>query len=265
MRYFNLLFCLLSVLISCQEVANQSFVNGIPTLVIEGKITNKPGPYLVRINLSTDFDSEEANRPVSDASVRIFDNLGNLDTLTLVEPGIFQTSSIQGAINVNYTLEVNYEEIIYAASSLLGPIGTIDSLVSTYRPETITIDDGYYVSLYGQNSVANQINYYRWIVYKNGEVFNGRDFLFVFSDEFVTEINDLEFIIPFEIGDSATWEMESLDKDVYDYFIHLNGIINNDGFVSRSNYTNPPSNFTPTVLGVFQASAVGTQSIIIAE
>lgn len=251
------------MLVNCQEVTDLNFSDAAPELVIEGKVTNKPGPYFVKISLSNGFNDLNTSDPISEAIVKISDDLGNEEILVSSEPGIFQTTSIQGTIGVNYYLEVLYDDITYKASSFLGTVGKIDSLVSTFRPANGFREEGYYVSMYAQKSIDNQINYYRWLLYRDDQVFNGRDYLFVSSDEFAVDLRGVEFISEFELGDNVTVEMESLTKEAYDYFLQLNIILNSDGVTNRSRYTNPPSNFTPLLLGIFQASAVNTESIVI--
>lgn len=250
---------------ACQETLTIDLPVAPPALVIEGKITDQPGPYTVKLHLSGPFDEPSENHSISEATVRISDDQGNEEELTLIKPGEFQTSTIQGAIGVTYTLEVTFEGTTHVATSYLGPIGEIDSLVSDYNEESAIKNAGYYVTLFAQKSIADQVGYYKWRLFKNDSLFNGREFLYVDSDEISAIVEGLEFDYPYDLGDTAKCEMESLTKEAFDYYIQLNAILNNDGFISKSRNINPPTNFTPSAIGLFQTSAVSSAEIVIKE
>lgn len=248
---------------SCQEVSTLDVSDAPPQLVIEGKITDQPGPYTVKLHLSTSFEEPVDKNLIENAQIRIFDDQGSEEILSQSAPGIFQTATLQGVVGANYTLEVTYENVTYTATSYLGPVGEIDSLISTFNQESTIKDDGYYVSLFAQKSSEEEVNYYRWRLFKNDSLFNGRSFLYVDSDEFGATLEGIEFDYAFDIGDTVKCEMESLTKEAYNYYVQLNSILNNDAIVNKSRYFNPPTNFTPTTLGIFQTSAVSTKEIIV--
>lgn len=251
------------ILLSCQEASTLDFVDTPPALVIEGKITDQQGPYTVKLHLSSSFDEDIDRNAVENAQVVLSDDLGNEEILSQTEPGIFQTTTIQGTIGVNYTLEVTYNNVTYAASSYLAPVVKIDSLVSSFYEESLIRDEGYYVALYAQKGAENEINYYRWHLFKNDSLLNGREFLYVDSDEFRATLEGLEFGYAFGPGDTVKCEMESLSLEAYNYFIQLNTILNNDGVINKSRNINPPTNFSPKAVGIFQTSAVSTKEVII--
>lgn len=76
-------------------------------LVIDGKITDKPGPYTVRISRSTEVNNPDF-KPVSDCEVVIYDNDGNTELMGLADEGIYQSAAegIQGRIGKKYRIEV---------------------------------------------------------------------------------------------------------------------------------------------------------------
>lgn len=257
----------LSILLAtaCEEATTLDFPEEPPTLVIEGKITNQPGPYLVKVGLSSPFSDSIKNIPITDAQIHLSDDLGNREHLQLYQPGIYRTDAIQGKIGRTYTLEVEYKGQMYTASSFLGPVGRIDSIVQTFRKESLLWEEGYHASLYQQKSIQNKVNYYRWHILKNDSLFRGRNYFYVDSDEFVATLKGLEFDYPFSPGDTVKCESESLTKEVFDYYIQLNVIINGDGFINKFRHINPPTNFSPPILGVFQASAIQTKQLIITK
>lgn len=255
----------LVLMVACEEATMIDFPESPPVLVIESKITNRPGPYLVKINLSSSFSDSVNNVPVTDAQIHLSDDLGKREKLTLFQPGIYRSDAIQGEVGRTYTLEVDYHGQMYTASSFLGPVGNIDSIVQIFRPESLLRKEGYYTSIYQQKSSEDQVNYYRWHILKNDSLFRGRNYFYVDSDEFVATLKGLEFDYPFSPGDTARCEAESLTKEVFDYYVQLNVIINGDGFINKFRHINPPTNFSPPVLGIFQASAVQSKQLVITK
>ncbi|MFM7328615.1 MAG: DUF4249 family protein, partial [Bacteroidota bacterium] len=78
-------------------------------LVIDGMITNEPGSYVVKISTSFDIDSKvnlRAEAAVQD--MRIIDDLGNQEILTLARPGEYHTvtDGFRGVIGRAYKLRV---------------------------------------------------------------------------------------------------------------------------------------------------------------
>lgn len=81
----------------------------LDTIVINGSITNEPGPYRVSINVAFDLNSEEGFRnPVSAKRVIISDNTGASEELKESRQGVYLTSAngIQGVVGRTYTLRV---------------------------------------------------------------------------------------------------------------------------------------------------------------
>ena len=79
------------------------------SMVVDGFISDQPGPYTV--NVSTSFDPESANKvktAVTRLNIQLSDNLGNKETLSEVSPGNYQTSpdGIRGVTGRAYTLTI---------------------------------------------------------------------------------------------------------------------------------------------------------------
>ncbi len=76
-------------------------------IVIDGKISNEPGPYTVKLSYSSELQNPQFNG-ISGATVIIEDNEGNAETLTEVSFGVYQTAEngIQGVIGRSYKVSV---------------------------------------------------------------------------------------------------------------------------------------------------------------
>jgi len=93
-------------LCSCKKEVNLNLDNAGPHIVIQGEITDAAGPYMVKINQSVSFKSENTFPAVSGASIKISDNEGHTDSLTESSPGVYITHSLQGKPGNTYTMTV---------------------------------------------------------------------------------------------------------------------------------------------------------------
>lgn len=77
-------------------------------LVIDGMITNGPGPYLIRLQTSTSISSPSI-KPLSGAEVFITDDLGNIEFFHESEKGLYTNTSsdFKGEIGRSYQLTVS--------------------------------------------------------------------------------------------------------------------------------------------------------------
>jgi len=76
-------------------------------LVVDGSLSNEPGPYIIKLSKSLNIEIPEY-KPLSNYEVIISDNLGNSEVLKEIEKGIYQTSAdgIQGIIGRSYKLMI---------------------------------------------------------------------------------------------------------------------------------------------------------------
>ncbi len=169
------MFLSLFFTVSCIEefdiVVKEDYEN---RLVIEGKITNLPGPYTVKLSISGSINETEFI-PVSSAIVKIIDSDGNSETLSEIEDGVYQTAEngIRGMVGRSYKLFVktsNEKQYESRFEELLAPVG-IESLTANlespyaknlYNTDPNTDhDDGYQFYVTTASSDKDK-NYYYW-------------------------------------------------------------------------------------------------------
>src|SRR5687767_11704749 len=108
---------------SCEKEIVVSLNTTDPEIVIDGNITNEPGPYTVKISRTVNFPEPNSFPPVGSALVVISDNSGVTDTLTEASPGLYRTSILTGVPGRTYNLEVVAEgKSYYAASTMPQPV-----------------------------------------------------------------------------------------------------------------------------------------------
>ncbi|MEQ8474737.1 MAG: DUF4249 domain-containing protein [Fulvivirga sp.] len=122
MRRF-LLFLSLSSLILFINACIDEIKIGIPSnadhLVVDGLITDLPGPYTVTLSYSNGY-FEPFNPTIADfnikdlvqkAKVSVIDNMGNEETFEEISPGVYQSSAdgIRGQVGTSYILKIELE------------------------------------------------------------------------------------------------------------------------------------------------------------
>jgi len=243
---------------SCQQVIDIELNDKDAAIVIEGNITDQPGPYTVSISKTVNFSDPNTFPGVSGAFVVMYDNVGNIDTLTETTAGTYVTSSIQGMPGRTYTLSVTSEGKTYTANSTMPQAITLDSLV--------LVQSGgfggspYYVIPQWQDPLGTG-NYYRNIEYVNGERVGAFLYDDAFADGLVNGQPLLNFTTVLEPGDSVRVEFSCIDAAAYLYFYSMEQTANNNTAAPA----NPESNFDNDALGYFNAHTFSEKTVVIPQ
>jgi len=131
MQIRNLFYCALVIIFSgCIELFNPQLNDYLEIPVVDGGITNEPGPYTVKLSKSSSVYNPEFD-PISGAIVIISDDLNFEEALVEVKPGVYSTDAagIRGEVGRKYRVTVEMDGKIYQSSfeELLEPVG-IDSV-----------------------------------------------------------------------------------------------------------------------------------------
>lgn len=246
---------------SCQEVVDIDLNTTDPQIVVEGIVTDAPGPYTVRITKTVNFDELNEYPAVSGAFVTLSD--GSLtDTLTEATPGRYQTVRLlQGIPGRTYQLRiVTADGQTFAATSTMPAQVLFDSLEQSsisapgQGPTTVV------VPVY--RDPVGTGNYYRFVQWKN--------------DTLLTDINVRDdrnndglrvtqpiFSLSTELepGDVLRLEFQTIDRPTYKYFIALGG--SGGGPNNESVPGNPDNNFGGACLGYFSAHTVQQRVLVV--
>lgn len=256
---------LLLFLSACQDVIEVPLDNTNPRLMVEGTVTNASGPYYVTLSETGDFYSTAPAPKVTNAVVTISDDAGNSEVLTHLadKPGTYATSNLQGVVGRTYYLTVVHKGQTYQSESKLQPVTNIDKLEVRFVKESVTKEEGYYIYFFAKEP-QGETNYYRFMIYENDSLYNSINDLLITNDDFIKgDIENLELGYPFQLNDVVRLEMHSITKEVYDYYLGIINVYNNDGGLFSPPPVNPPSNISNGALGVFRASAVVSQTVTI--
>jgi hypothetical protein len=256
---------LLSALLffSCQKVVTLKLTNAPPQLVIQGEVTDQPGPYTVTIGNSVNFYADNTFPAVSGACVKSSDNTGFTDSLTETSPGVYATHTLQGFPGNTYTLTATVNDTTYSAVSTMPQPVPLDSV-------TFTSSKGRFGNNQQITAIANFqdpagiANYYRFVEYINGVQFT-KD-VFVFDDRLsdgryinFNLRNDSSYL---DVGDQLRVDMYCVDANDYNYFFQLSRATSTGAFNTTASPANPTTNLTNGAYGYFSAHTVSSKTVI---
>lgn len=258
----QIMFLIFITFCSCKKVVSLKLDSTSPKLVIEGNITDRPFPDTVFISRTVDFYADNVFPAVTGANVIVSDNIGNLDTLTEITPGVYITQTLRGKEGNTYYLTANVNDTIYTASSTMPQAARFDS-VALYSDKDF--GKAQITPVVNFQDSAGIANYYRFDMYINGIQFT-KDF-FVFDDR----LSDGRYIqyqmtldsAYLQAGDTLKIHMYCVDKNDYTYFNDLSQSLPTGAFNSDASPANPPSNISNGALGYFSAHTVRSKSLIV--
>ncbi|HEY4288354.1 MAG TPA: DUF4249 domain-containing protein [Puia sp.] len=260
MRFVFALLVVVIGLAACQKVVNLNLKNASGKYVIEGNVTNLPGPYQVTIGKTGEVTSDYSFTGVSGAVVTIRDNTGNGEALLEVQPGLYQTKSLQGVEGRTYSLSISVGGNTFTSSSVM--------------PHPVNLDSLYIVDVYNFSKMVKAVvpvftdpvgqgNSYRF-----NEMINGvlDKTLFYSNDDFSDgRTSTFNLLRPdpdstLHVKDNVSVEMQCIDKEVYKYWYSVDQSSTGDGGNTASN---PVTNITGGALGYFSAHTSQTKSILV--
>ncbi len=259
-KFLNIAFLLslLAAFSACKKVINVNLNSTNPLYVVQGNVTNQPGPYVVNITKSINFDQDNVFPTVSGAIVVITDiTAGQVDTLAEATPGNYNTHIITGIPGHTYKLYVNAANNIFTASSTMPALVTLDSLYT--QPSPFGGNHPQLVPKYTDPTLVGvNYHYYHFMEYKNdtesSNVLVRNDALI--NGQVIKQPIGGDGLSP---GDSVALYMECIDSGVYVYYSTLNQTNNQNSATPA----NPLTNLTGGALGYFSAHTSSFRSLIV--
>ncbi len=274
----------LFVMGGCEDAIDLDTETGPRLLVVDGWITNQPGPQIITLTWSKGYFDNGPASPVFNAEVVVTDDEGNTYPFTFVRNKLYYQwtppvdTMRMGRVGHGYALRIRHEGEEYVATNQIKPVPAIDSLV--YREEKFPIkpqkgpQEGYLAEFFARDFPGIGDTY--WIKpFKNGKP-NGNEpanISLAFDGAFSagSPSDGLIFILPlrqsitvnglFEAEDKAGVELHSLTPETYYFLIQVRQESANGGIfaVPPANIPTNVRNVNPTgknALGFFGASAV---------
>jgi len=245
---------------SCQKVISLKLNNAAPQLVIEGNLTDQFGVQYVTITRSVPFTSPNVVPTVGGAIVTMSDSNGNVYNFSQISAGLYSFYPISGVAGQTYKLTVTTGGKTYTASSTMPYPVNLDSLSAKINVfgksdlRTITVN---------YQDPPDTANQYRFVLYVNsqqsGTIFTNDD---SFTNGRYVREDLVQNSVDIHAGDTATVEMQCVDRNIYEYWFSLSQQQNN-GPGGGTTPSNPPSNFNNNALGYFSAHTTQTKKIVV--
>lgn len=259
---------------SCQEEVSLPLatIDGVVP-VIEATWSDVPFYNEVRVTLAQNYFDPSDVTVIDDALVSIL-----IEGTTINIPFYFNddTQSFKpvresntAIVGETYVLQVFWEGNYYTSKGVMLAPPTVDSLTYSYQEERLFRDEGYYIKVYGKIPFEED-NYYRIRIIENDTLRNDREDYLLFDDTFGLKFFEegLELNYAFQNKDKVRLELYRMNKDIYDYFTELVGVLFNDGGLFSPPPQNPDTNIIVRegegdVLGYFMVTPILTETVFI--
>jgi hypothetical protein len=248
------------VLMGCEKVINLDLKDATGKYVIEGNVTNLPGPYTVMISQTGKVSEDYVFNGVSHAAVVVGDNAGNSETLTEKAQGIYQTATLTGMEGRTYYLSIILGDKHFTASSVMPYRVPLDSL---YIEEVFNWSKTVKAVVPVFTDPIGKGNSYRFNQYING---NLDKTLYYQNDDFTDGKESTWSLLrpdpdsTLHLNDQVDVEMQCIDSAAYKYWYSMDqsSLGNGNGLAA-----NPVTNILGGALGYFSAHTSQTRSIIV--
>lgn len=262
---FIILFLLFGTM-ACEEVVEIDLEDSEPRLVIEASLVwdihQIQNPLFIRLSTTAPYFDEEIP-PAENAEVRVFDSAGNEYVFDEIETGLFKNDGFAPEADMEYELEVIYQDEVYRAT---------ESLVSTSEIESIEQDNnggftGEEIELKAfYTDPEGKGNYYLFRFFHEEELS-----IQIFDDELIDGNRTFAFFSDDELdaGDKVTFELQGISEGFYEYLFILRSQAGSGGgpfqtqpTIVRGNIINTtsPENFA---FGYFRLSERDVESYVI--
>ena len=159
-------------------------------LVVDGQITDAPGPYTVALSLSSDLDRIEY-KPLENAVVKIVEESGESETLVEINPGEYQTIDLQGTAGKSYklsieTIEGNTYESSYQLLRAAPAISEVYAEVENKYFVDINAEAAGYQFYVDSEPVGDDATYLMWLTEATFRYEANAPIEFTFVDRVVT-------------------------------------------------------------------------------
>jgi len=223
---FKILGLMLLIVFACTDVIEVDVPVAPTRLVVEASIDWEKGTLgnqqSIKLSMSQPFFGNSTNTEVTNASVKIINNVSNAEFTFLHQSnGIYTNTNFIPVLNNSYTLEINYDGETYLATETMTPVVDIDEV--RQAREGGFDDDALEVDIFF-NDPPNEENFYLFRFEEEGDLlpellaipdeFTDGNRMMVFFEKLEDEDIGQE---EFEVGDIANIEFYGISKQYFNY------------------------------------------------
>lgn len=238
---------------SCEKVIDVDLNSADPQMVFEANLGAGDDSLWFSLTQTADYFDSNPNPVVDGATIDFTDGFGITWRAKGMGNGKYLVYGMNSRVEQNYSVRVDVQGQITEAESFMPPTVLLDSITFEYFPASDFGDASYTINLAFQDP-PDTANYYQVVIKANGEV---KGDMVVFSDKFNqgAYLNLPLFGYEIESGDIVEVELQSIDKDVYQYLLTLASIVSQTGPPGIA-----PGNPTTNLKGDIQLGYFGTYS-----
>lgn len=160
-------YCLIFLCSACiDRITFETEVPSAYPVVIDGYISDQPGPYTIKVSKSFDIESKlSIKTPISVKRLTISDDAGNSEDLKSIAEGEYQTNpfGIQGVVGRTYKIRVELLDgrIFESKPDKMLPAGSVDDVYFQYREQVNSEQETEYgFDILFNSSAGTQDDYY---------------------------------------------------------------------------------------------------------
>lgn len=237
---------------ACQKVIDVDLNDADKKMIIEANFNATDSVVTVKVSYTSSFFDTYVPSTVDDAVVSITDGNGNTLAIPSIGTGQYTLENYIPTEGMTYTINVSHDGVTYSAQSELKPALTMEVPRTEFFELGFFGEDGGYLVFFKFQDPQGIGNYYNVITTANDTIYNKANEL-VLGDDELTDGNLVErpvFFGYYEVGDTVSFELQAINKKVYDYYVELQTIA---GGQSSAAPANPTYFWSNKALGYFSA------------
>lgn len=161
-----LTFVLSLIMIQCVSKYDPKITENTPKLVVDGLITDQPGPYQIRLQYSYPYTNQMSVSTIGGATVEISDDKGITEKLIDRGQGLYETAAngIRGEVGRKYTISIKTPEgkKYVSQPELLKPVAEFGRVYTEFQAtQSPTLRGQFNVFLDVKDSETPN-DFYRW-------------------------------------------------------------------------------------------------------
>jgi hypothetical protein len=129
---------------ACVDKINFNVPPAQSLTVVEGMITDAPGPYTIKVSKSLSLTADSSFRdPIEKAKIKLHDDDGNVEDFSEAAPGVYVTGGIiQGRVGHVYYIAIETQDgkIFRSEPDRINPVGEIEQIRYEYEARTAEVN-----------------------------------------------------------------------------------------------------------------------------
>jgi Domain of unknown function (DUF4249) len=159
-------FAVSLLMVQCVSKYDPKITENTPKLVVDGLITDQPGPYQIRLQYSYPYTNQTSVRTIGGATVEISDDKGTTEKLIDRGQGLYETAAngIRGEVGRKYTISIKTPEgkKYVSQPELLKPVAEFGRVYTEFQETSSPTLRGHFNVFLDVKDSETPNDFYRW-------------------------------------------------------------------------------------------------------